>query len=187
MRPTLLLPLGFILPVSVSAGLAASVFRDTPALPSLLTPSPVLDVSGKGNDRKLPPLTDAEAAHLAIATRPLFAENRQLEKVAEAEPLREPDPEPMAEPEPIPESYVEDVPEPTTAAAEPPPDFPDLQAIGYVSESGTPRVLIRNPATGNEAWMAVGDRLDTWTLVEITQEAAKFEAEGTQVAVKLFE
>ncbi len=171
--------------MSLSAVLASSFLRNMPVLPSLLTPSPVLDVSGKGSERRLPPLTDAEAAHLTIASRPLFAENRQLEKVIEAEPL--PEPEPMPEPEPIPETYVEEVPEPATVAADPLPVLPDLKAIGYTSENGKPRVLIRTPATGNEAWMVVGDRLDDWTLVEITQEAATFEADGTQAAVKLFE
>jgi hypothetical protein len=182
MRTTLLFPLGFILPMSLSAVLAASYLRDIPLLPSLLTPSPDTDVSGQGGDRKLPPLTDAEAAHTAIATRPLFAENRQLEKVVEAEPLPEPEPEP----EPIIEPLIEDVPA-AALAIEPLPFLPDLKAIGYMSENGKQRVLVRTPDTGKEAWMVVGDGIDGWTLVEITQEAATFEAEGMQVAVKMFE
>jgi hypothetical protein len=182
MRPILLFPLGFILPMTVSAVLASSFLRDMPLLPSLITPSPEFDFSGKGIDRMLPPLTDAEAAHVIIATRPLFAENRQLKKVAEVETGTEPEPEP----EPIPETYVEEVPEPAAVVKDPLPVLPNLEAIGYTSENGKTRVLISTPATGTESWMSVGDLLDGWTLVEITQEAATFEYDGTQAAIKLF-
>ena len=183
MRSSLLAPLGFILPFGLSTFLAVSFYRTAPEAPAVSGPAPLIVAPESGSGPGLPPLTGIEAARTAIAVRPLLAEHRRLQPLIEVEPVEDPPPQPEPEPEPV----ADTEPEPAPIPEESPPSLPEVKAIGYISNNGSPRVLIRMLESGSEVWMGIGERLEDWTLVEITQEAATFETDGTQVAIKMFE
>ncbi|WP_161630536.1 hypothetical protein [Gemmobacter nectariphilus] len=165
-------PPGFL--VGILAGLGTALYlAEAPVLskdavadvqPGVARPLTPLDVPRQ-------PLTELEQVLADFAERPLLAENRILPRLA---PSLEPD-----EPEP---TYAPEMPEPES---EPAADLLPLEFAGFMRLNDISRVLVRNPESGDERWMVVGDKVGDWTLVEITQEQLFFSMEGIQRAILL--
>lgn len=93
---------------------------------------------------------------------------------------RRPWPKPVVEPiEPevaVQESVVEEI------VAPPAPDF---VYIGMIGGDDVNRALIQNSGGNSERWIAVGEVVGGWTVVEIRADGIRMIAQGEEILVKL--
>lgn len=163
-------PPGFL--VGILTGLGTSLYLvEAPVLPKDTVAEVQLGVTRHLNPLDVPqqPFTELAQVLANFAERPLLAENRAMPGLT---PSLEPD-----EPEP---THVPEMPEP-----EPVADLLPLEYAGFMRLNDIPRVLMRDPESGEERWIVVGDTVGDWTLVEITQEQLFFSIKGIQRAIHL--
>ena len=108
--------------------------------------------------------------------RPLFIEGRRTPSLEqESAP-----PEPHIAVEP--EIEIADVEESAPAPLLP----PEIELAGIEIGATGRFALIRNTQDGSENWMREEERLGEWMLAEISQQAVRFVAGGTEITFKLY-
>ncbi len=119
---------------------------------------------------------DNGALVTTIEARPLFAQGRR-------------NPDLVAPPIPVAVVPVE-LPDPVIVA-EPAiaevPTAPAILVVGNMSSGDIAQVLVRNSSDNSERWLKVGDEIDGWALVEITQDTIYLGRGEAKVAIKIFE
>jgi hypothetical protein len=126
---------------------------------------------------RLNPAAPLPANAAAIAEHPLLAQGRiptTLESTAESEPVAEP----IVEVEP------ESLEPPAEMVSEAPPD---VRLMGIISTSSSAKALLRDQYDESEQWLAVGDTIQGWALVEITQSKVVLRAGGDEITIQMFE
>lgn len=172
-------PPGFLVGLAASVIAALWSVPDLPEVEMGIARPEVRPAAAAEASDLLPPMATVEEAMAAVAARPLLAENRQRPEQFQVEEA--PAPEPVPEPAPaVIEPPVAEVPEPSL------PDVPVIEVAGVMIAEQKPRILFRNPASGEENWLMVGDQIEGWTLVEITQVAAVLEAQGMQITIPVY-
>lgn len=129
-------------------------------------------------DAQVLPLTDSGADQenlvRTIEVRPLFAQGR-----------RNPDPvTPLiaVAPAELPVAII--VAEPVIAED---PVAPALRVVGSMSSGAVAQILVRKAADNSERWLKIGDEIEGWALVEITQDTIYLRRGEAKVAIKIFE
>lgn len=112
----------------------------------------------------------------AVEARPLLIPGRRVPK---QEPVTAPEAidETLAEPSVAPEAS----PEPETPVA------PDIHMQGVMTLDKKLQVLVRNMSDQSERWFAIGEDIQGWTLVEITQDRMLLRLGDTEVTIAMFQ
>jgi hypothetical protein len=120
----------------------------------------------------LAPSTNPDSAGALLGRRPLLAEGRRPHSAS---------PPPAAELAPEPTEVPQDV------AALPPPVPPVLSMLGSLEKDNNRSVLLRDEASGSEAWYRVGDVILDWTIVEILPDSVRLQLQDAEIAFNLFQ
>jgi hypothetical protein len=170
----LLPPLGWTLSTIVAVGTGLALQEDDlPEPEEFFLSAQATEGSYTAASLSLPAVSDAERALEVFSARPLLAEGRR--------PFVPP--EPPARADPIePEAPA---PAPAPLADDPPPP-PTLTLLGSIEKSDGLRALLRDESTGLESWLAPGESVLGWTVVDVQPERVTLQLQGAEITLHLF-
>lgn len=163
--------------VAVTAVAAAWLLSEPPTFDAAyVPPSSVQEVAAKAPPTLSKRSPDMPSLVAAMEARPLLIPGRRVPK---QEPVTAPEAvdETLTEPSVIPEA----IPEPETPVA------PDIHMQGVMILDQKLQVLVRNMSDQSERWFAIGEDIQGWTLVEITQGAMLLRSGDTEVTIAMFQ
>lgn len=162
-----------------SAAIFASWLGMSRQEPEERHPQPMLNSAEETgpNDLSLNPAEPEPTNATAIAERPLLAKGR---RPIAPNSLAESDPTPVIEDE-----GVMEIQEPTPELVSEPP--PEVRLLGVMLASGSRKALMRDHTDESEQWLAIGDTIQGWALVEITQGMVVLRAGADEISIQMFE